>query len=141
MAKVVFDTNVLISGFLWGGLPGQALDCIFDQRARLITTTALTQELRTTLSRPKFAKRLATLNNTPDSYLAAFERITEQVKPADVPADVVRDPKDRIVLACAVGGHAACVVSGDQDLLVLESFETIPVWTVAQFLAKVDTLD
>jgi putative PIN family toxin of toxin-antitoxin system len=141
MAKVVFDTNVLISGFLWGGLPGQALNCIFDERARLLTSTDLTNELRITLSRPKFAKRLAALNRTPSEYLMTFEKMAYRVQSVEVPSGIIRDPKDRIVLGCAVGGQADCIVSGDRDLLVLESYETIPIWTVAHFLTQIESLE
>jgi len=46
-----------------------------------------------------------------------------------------RDPKDNKFLEVAWDGHAACIVSGDPDLLVLHPFRHIPVLTPRAFLA------
>ena len=47
-----------------------------------------------------------------------------------------RDPKDDKFLELAVDGRASHVVSGDADLLVLKSFEGIPVLSPAEFVAS-----
>ena len=39
-----------------------------------------------------------------------------------------------MVLACAVEGRADYIVSGDRDLLTLESYEEIPIVTPREFL-------
>jgi predicted nucleic acid-binding protein len=49
----------------------------------------------------------------------------------------VRDPKDVMILACAVGGKADFIVSGAKDLLTLVSYEGIPILTAEQFLKRV----
>ena len=49
-----------------------------------------------------------------------------------VAESVSRDPDDDAVLACALAARADLVVSGDNDLLVLKSFEGIPIVTVSQ---------
>ncbi len=43
-----------------------------------------------------------------------------------------RDADDDAVLACALAARADLVVSGDDDLLSLKSFNGIPIFTVAQ---------
>ena len=45
-----------------------------------------------------------------------------------------RDPKDNMFLELAVSANAACIVSGDYDLLVLHPFRDIPIITPAEFL-------
>jgi uncharacterized protein len=45
-----------------------------------------------------------------------------------------RDPNDDKFLELAAGGSAACLVTGDEDLLVLNPFRGISVMTTAQFL-------
>jgi predicted nucleic acid-binding protein len=45
-----------------------------------------------------------------------------------------RDPKDDKFLELAVSGRASCLVTGDQDLLILHPFRGIPIMTPAQFL-------
>ena len=42
---------------------------------------------------------------------------------------VCRDPDDNKLLEIAVAGRADCLVTGDQDLLVLDPFRGIPVST------------
>ena len=44
------------------------------------------------------------------------------------------DPKDDIVVARAKGGEADYMVSGDQDLLVLDEYERIQVVTPRRFV-------
>jgi predicted nucleic acid-binding protein len=48
----------------------------------------------------------------------------------------LRDPKDLIVLAAAITAEADAIVTGDEDLLSLKSFEGIPILTARQALEK-----
>jgi len=45
-----------------------------------------------------------------------------------------RDPKDDKFLELAVNGKAICIVSGDEDLLVLHPFRGIAIVSPRQFL-------
>ena len=47
---------------------------------------------------------------------------------------VCRDPDDDKLLEIAVVGRADCLVTGDQDLLVFDPFQGIPILTPARFL-------
>ncbi len=49
------------------------------------------------------------------------------------PVTGCRDPDDDKVLELAVNGRAEVIVSGDVDLLVLDSFRGIPIITPAAF--------
>jgi len=54
----------------------------------------------------------------------------------------VRDPKDVVVLAAALQGHADYLVTGDQDLLVLASHKSIKplkIISPAEFLQLFDS--
>jgi predicted nucleic acid-binding protein len=48
-----------------------------------------------------------------------------------------RDPDDNKLLEIAVVGRADCLVTGDQDLLILDPFQGIPILTPAGFLTTV----
>jgi putative PIN family toxin of toxin-antitoxin system len=65
--------------------------------------------------------------------------LSDQVLPTDVPENAVRDHEDRAILACAVGGKADCIVTGNRDLLVLSSYEGISILNVQQCLALLDS--
>lgn len=47
-----------------------------------------------------------------------------------------RDVKDNKFLELAVSGQAACLISGDKDLLVLNPFRGIPILTPQAFLSQ-----
>ena len=63
----------------------------------------------------------------------------ERVEPARIAPVVLGDPADDHVLACAVGGRAHCIVSGDGHLLALRVYADIPIWGVQQFLHAILT--
>lgn len=58
------------------------------------------------------------------------------VEPALLTAPVSRDPDDDHVLAAALGAEAQLIVSGDKDLLVIGTFNSIPILPAAQAPAR-----
>lgn len=58
------------------------------------------------------------------------------LEPAPVETDASRHPGDRRVLGLAVAAGADVVVTGDQDLLVLKSFQDIPIVSPRDFWAR-----
>ena len=50
---------------------------------------------------------------------------------------VCRDPDDDKLLEIAIVGRADCLVTGDQDLPVLDPFHGVPILTPAGFLATI----
>ncbi len=49
--------------------------------------------------------------------------------------EACRDPKYNMVLACALGGNAQYIVTGDPDLLVLNEYQGVKIVKVADFAA------
>lgn len=47
---------------------------------------------------------------------------------------ICRDPKDDIVLACAIAAQADAIISGDKDLQVLKNYQGIPILNAATAL-------
>jgi putative PIN family toxin of toxin-antitoxin system len=81
------------------------------------------------MARPRIAKNSVPLFETRLRRIfsaAELVTITEPVKGC-------RDPKDDKFLELAVNGRADIIVSGDTDLLVLETFRCIPIVTPAAF--------
>ncbi|GIK67487.1 MAG: putative toxin-antitoxin system toxin component, PIN family protein [Chloroflexota bacterium] len=135
--RAVFDTNIILSAALWGGPPRHALQAIREGHATLISSDELIEELKTVLARAKFVPRLAEINRTADELIADYQQLAEMTVPADVGRVVPNDSKDDKFIACAVGGRATLVVSGDSHLLRLGQYDNIEVITVQQFLERI----
>jgi len=57
------------------------------------------------------------------------------IEPPALPQPVCRDPDDDEVLALAIAAQADLIISGDNDLLVLQQFNGIPILSPAQAAA------
>ncbi|NMG19468.1 putative toxin-antitoxin system toxin component, PIN family [Brasilonema bromeliae SPC951] len=131
--RFVFDTNVLISAFLFSqSKPRQALDKAQDIGV-IIFSSSVFSELREVLYRPKFDRYL-----TEERRQELLEDLTQTAQFIDVTEQIseCRDPKDNKYLELALSGQAECIVTGDDDLLVLNSFRGIKILTVQEFLAR-----
>lgn len=134
--RVVADTGVLVSAFLWSGIPHQLLVAAEQRRLSLYTSLLLIEELAGVLSRPKFRERLLALEVTADDLLEAFLKLAHLVRPGPIPPTIVRDPDDDHVLACALAAGAHYIVSGDHHLLTLKRYGPIPILPPRVFLTR-----
>ncbi len=133
--KAVLDTNVLISGLVSNhGTPRQLVDDWLADRYTLVSSLYLFKELTRVLTYPKIAKRLRLSQAELDTILTTLLVKTEMTPGQLRLPGVTRDPKDDPVVACAKEGQADYLVSGDQDLLVLENYKGIPIITPQQFV-------
>ena len=77
------------------------------------------------------------MNVTPRTLVFGYAALARLVVPASIGPVVEADPDDDAVLACAVATRVEVIVSGDSDLLALESYEGIPIITAAQLMARI----
>lgn len=98
---------------------------------QLFSSEPLLVELGEVLNRPRLAKALAAIGRRPAEVLADYAQAVEIVTPDHVP-EVLRDPDDDHVLACALAARASMIISGDDDLLSLGRFKNIPIITAAK---------
>ncbi len=131
--RFVFDTNVLISAFLFSqSKPRQALDQATVIGVIVLSSSVLS-ELEEVLYRPKFDRYL-----TKERRQEFLEDLTENAQFIDVTEQIneCRDPKDNKYLELALSSQAECIVTGDDDLLVLNPWRGIEILTVQEFLAS-----
>jgi putative PIN family toxin of toxin-antitoxin system len=76
----------------------------------------------------KFRQRTADVRAT-----ARLEETFKLVTPLPLEASACRDPDDDLVLATARAGECTAIVTGDQDLLVLDPFQSIRLLTPSAF--------
>jgi putative PIN family toxin of toxin-antitoxin system len=127
--RLVVDTNIFVSAALkrvsW---PGMVLRWL-DTYGGLLKTDATEREVIEVLRRPRIAPKIAPgfRENLRGVFAAAeLVTITEHVTGC-------RDPDDDMFLELAVNGRADAIVSGDDDLLVLDTFRGIPIISAAAF--------
>jgi len=106
------------------------------ERGDLIAVASAVQlhEVSEALRRPKFSARLNELGITPGEVVEAILSIVELIPDPQPEPVVVDDPDDDHVIACAVAGEAAWLVSGDSHLLRLVVYRGIRIGSPKDFL-------
>lgn len=138
--RLVVDTNVVVSAFLWQGLPGRLLDMAGEQQVRLFASRALLDELTDVLGRKKLATSVAATGLTIPQMLANYRKVITLVTARQLPRPISLDADDDVVLATAKAARADLIVSGDRKhLLSLKRFEGIPIVNVAQVVAMLES--
>ena len=134
--RVVFDTNVLFSAVGWRGKPAKCVDLVQGQKLEGITCVEILHELAEKLSlnlgfdEEQIAVVLASLST--NFNVVAITGAIKNLQP---------DPKDDMILECAIVGGATHVVTGDrQHLLPLKEFRGVKIVTPAQLLEIVDAI-
>ena len=128
--RVVVDTNVLVSGIFFRGLPGRVLEAWSEGRFELVLTPAIYDEYGRTCDRLgaqhqglRYQSILASLAG--HGSLVPDSRDTDPITP---------DPDDDKFIRCA-HEHAAIVVSGDQHLLRKNGWNGVRVLNPRDFLS------
>lgn len=134
--RVVLDTGVFVSTLLVKeGVPAQVFAAWRARRFQLVISTAIIDELRGTLAKPRIRKRERFTEEEVSTLVELLEQDTLLVPAlADLSDIEIRNPNDLMVLATAANGEADIIVAGDKDLLVLGIFRGIPILTPRQFL-------
>jgi putative PIN family toxin of toxin-antitoxin system len=137
VARLVLDTNVVISGLLWRGPPYQLLKAASNGTFSAFTSLPLLDELSRTLSAPKFKRILISAGYTPDSLRDVYESFAHIIVPATTNEIIVAaDPSDDVVVLTALAARADFVVTGNRHLLDLVSFRKIPILAPAHLLLR-----
>lgn len=129
--KVVVDTNVWISGILFGGKPERIIQLIEQGELRSIISLPILEEISDILAR-KFNLPRKDL----EKLLGRVIAISEIIETKKTFVKSLRDPKDNPIVETALAGRCAWIITGDKDLLVLEQFQNIPIVNPDQFLLK-----
>jgi putative PIN family toxin of toxin-antitoxin system len=134
--RVVLDVNVWISALLWAGVPRQVVDKAASEEITIFASEPLFAELAATIGRAKFEAKILSLGRTTEDLINLVASFLQWCQPIIVDVPQLRDPKDLIIIATAVGADAEVLVTGDRDLLILNEFEGIPILTPQQFLER-----
>lgn len=132
--KVVADTNVLISAFLWKRQLLPIYQAIKTRRIIPCFIESTWKELVLTISYQKLANQLEKQNLTIKEALAFIERLSEfYPDPHAIPPIIKEDPSDNAILASAFVAEASFIISGDKHLLNVKDFP-VPIISPREFI-------
>ena len=127
--RVVLDTNVLVSALLFrAGSLRWLVDAWQTERVYPLASKATVAELLRVLGYPKFRLAAGDRQALVEAYLPWCEAVVVSVA-TEVPD--CRDPADRMFLELAAAANADALVTGDGDLLALETAFATPILTPA----------
>lgn len=128
----VLDTNTLVSRLLMpGGTAGRAVDRALALGVPLVSDATLA-ELVTVLARPRFDRWVSLAER--QQFVRLLGGVARHI-PIIRQVQACRDPKDDKFLDVALNGEADALISGDQDLQVLDPFHGMRIVSPAVFCA------
>lgn len=127
--RVIVDTNIWISSLI-GRQLSSLRELLSYPSIELIMTERLMQEVLLVARRPKLAKYFH--SDDVDQLQEWMEQNMTNVPLGEIPSRC-RDPKDDYLLELAIQAKAVYLVSGDSDLLEMESIGECRIMTVRQF--------
>ena len=133
--QVVFDSNVIISGFLFGGPPARLLELALGDSVQAYTSTPILDEVRDVLQRPKFGL-------SPDQALVLVEELHDLCEvgtPGRRVNTITADPDDNMILECAQAANAKLIISGDSHLLDLVRWKGIDILSPADAIKRIES--
>ena len=138
LVRAVVDTNILIRALIKPqGTVGPVLLRLRLGHYTLLYAQPLLEELVDVLGRPRLRDKYGLSDEDVKAVLGLILLRGEEVIPKRR-IRVCRDPKDDKFLEVALAGRADVLVSGDEDLLVLDPFDGLPIRPPRAFLEMLD---
>jgi putative PIN family toxin of toxin-antitoxin system len=135
--RAVFDTNVVVAaGSAKTGSLANLVNRLIDEDYALVLSEYILDEARVALSAPYWRLRLLPLES--DQILRFFREWAEIVPLLHIVEGIASHRHDDPILATAVSGEAAYIVSGDKALLRLRVFQGVEIVTPREFLTRLD---
>ncbi|MGB4114909.1 MAG: putative toxin-antitoxin system toxin component, PIN family [Polaromonas sp.] len=136
--RAVFDTSTLISAVLRpSSVPRQAFMSALGSHTLYVSPETL-GELKGVLLRPKFDTYASPTERA--EFFARYKQETTLLAPdaqsEQTAEGACRDPKDCKFLALAMACNAGVLVSSDEDLLSLKTWQGTQIVSPAAFLSR-----
>ena len=131
--KLVADTNIYISAFLWGGKPKELLERAIEGKEQLFISRPIKDEIFEVLKRPNFKVEEYSI----ELLMKEVEDISELVIVNERIEHLCRDVDDNMIIECALAARADYIITGDKDLLDLKIYRKIKILRVAEYLGLI----
>ena len=136
--RAVVDTNILIRAIIRPqGTVGPVVLRLRQAEYTLLYSQPCLEELVDVLDRPRIREKYRLTDQELQTVVGLILLRGEGVTPTER-ITACRDPKDDKFLELAVAGKADVIVSGDEDLRILDPFAGIPIVPPHVFLRMLD---
>ncbi len=133
MVRVTVDTNVIVSGLLFGGVPFKVIQAGLARRFTWVLSPPLITEIERVLGSKKFGL----IHHEVEALVEPIFSQADVVVPTQSIDIIKRCSADNRVLECAVEGRCVAIVTGDhRDLLSLGQFRSIEIMSPRVFLSS-----
>ncbi len=135
--RVVLDTNQHISAIIRpNGHPAQIMKLWRVGLIELAISPVILEEFETVVHRPRIQQKYNLSDADIAEYLEVLKTFAVLVPGTITVNAVLDDPDDNIIIACAIEAAADMIISGDQHLLSLGSYQGIPIVKAVEFLSS-----
>lgn len=131
--NVILDTNVVLSGIFFGGVPGRLLEAWRAGAITLVLSPSILAEYRQAAR--ELEARYGPLDF--DAFVSLLLVHSELVDaPAHLPTPVCTDQDDDKFLACALASSGKVIITGDRALLAVNGWNDIEIVTPRTFVDR-----
>ena len=125
--KIVLDTNVIIAAFAVHGLCHSVFELCID-RFEIHSSKEIMDEVERNLR-----KKLGLPEKIKDEIIQYLREnmLIEEVK--EIPRGMCRDPEDDVILGLIEKVKADYLITGDKDLLIMNTFRSTKIVTLREF--------
>jgi putative PIN family toxin of toxin-antitoxin system len=132
--KIVLDTNVLVSGFFYHGVPNTVFKRWLNGDFQVCVSAVILEEYDRAMK--EMALKFQGVET--DEVLGMIRSQVIVVQETAFGEHVCTDPDDDKFLACAIEAQALLIVTGDKALLKTDGYKGVHVMKPAPFLALLD---
>lgn len=125
--KVFLDTNVVIAAFISHGTCNDLFEYCLTEHQIYLSEQVLNETTKNLNGKFHYPKIQV-------NQIISFLKENTQILPIySLPSKICRDSEDDAILASALHGKVDCLISGDEDLLILEELQEIPILKPSEF--------
>ncbi|MDZ7586218.1 MAG: putative toxin-antitoxin system toxin component, PIN family [Patescibacteria group bacterium] len=128
--KVVLDTNIYLSGIIFGGNSRHILDLIIKKKIKAVSSPAILLEISQKLKQKfKWSQEQIFLT------IKTIVKTTNMIRTKKTLKIVKADKSDNKIIEAAVESNSSYIISGDKHLLKIKKYQGVKIVTPADFLS------
>src|SRR3989338_1345983 len=136
MIRIVLDTNIIISAFGWSGNEYNILQKVMNKELLLVLSPEILDEYKRIL----LLHRLEFQEDEVEEFISALLEVAELIYPIynKQSSIAIRDKDDIKFIICAIESKADYIITGDNDLLVIDKYNSIQIISSKNFLETLE---